>query len=57
MNDLKTFNVRVPREIWIFLKRKAMDSDMSMNAIILACLDKYKRKCEKKQKESDTNEE
>lgn len=42
--DIKAFNIRMTKEMWIFLKKKAVDSEMSMNSIIIYCLDKYRKK-------------
>ena len=47
MDDMKAFQVRLPREIWVFLKKKAAEGDISMANIIIDCLTKYKKKCEK----------
>lgn len=48
MENLKTFNIRMPKETWVFLKQKAIEQESSMAGIILKCVEKYKRKCEKK---------
>ena len=48
MEQLKTLNMRFPRELWAFGKKKAIDRDSSFNQLIVDHLTKYKRKCEKK---------
>ncbi len=54
MKNTKPFQVRLPRDIWVFLKKKSVDRELSMNNMILECLTKYKNKCEKKLTDSDT---
>ena len=46
--DVKAFNVRIPRDVWAFVKKKAVDRETSFNLIIVELLTKYKKKCEKK---------
>lgn len=45
---IKTFSLRLPKEIWTFLKKQTIEQEKSMNHIILDCLEKYKKKLEKK---------
>lgn len=47
MKDIKSFNIKLPKEVWVFLKKKSAEDDMSMNAIIIKELVKLKQKCEK----------
>jgi hypothetical protein len=47
MKDMKTFNVKIPKELWVFLKRKAADEERSMADIILKSVEKMKRKYDK----------
>ena len=42
--DYKSFQVKLPRETWLFLKYTALEQDKSMMAIIVQCLEKYKKK-------------
>lgn len=53
MKDVKSFNVRLPRDIWAFLKKESCEKETSMTNIIADCLDKYKQKCEKKLTSND----
>jgi hypothetical protein len=46
--EVKSFQVRLPRETWEFLKKNSVDTDKSMMGIILGCVEKYKKRCEKK---------
>lgn len=52
--DVKIFSVRMPKEIWVFLKTASINSDMTMNDIIVDCMNKYKNKVEKKLTRKDT---
>lgn len=54
-NDIKTFNMRMPKETWLFLKRQAAAQEVSMTEIILRCVDKYKKKFDSKLTDDDTN--
>lgn len=53
--NLKTFNMRIPRDIWVFLKKTAIDQDESMTDIIVRCVEKYKRKIDNKLTKQDLN--
>lgn len=46
--DNKHFNIRVPKSLWMFLKNDAATNESSMTDIIVACLEKYKKKIENK---------
>lgn len=46
--DIKTFNVRLPKELWLFLKQEAMNQEVSMADIIVRCISKYKKKFDNK---------
>jgi predicted DNA-binding protein len=54
-SEIKSFNVRLPREIWIFLKRVSAEQERSMADVVAECVDKYKRKLENKLTDHDTN--
>lgn len=47
MEDLKTFNIRVPTELWAFLKKRSVDKQVPMNSILVSLLKKYKNSLEK----------
>ena len=53
--DLKTFNMRIHRDLWMFLKTEAAATETSMTDIISTCVEKLKRKKEKKLTQQDTN--
>lgn len=42
MKELKAFNVRIPKELWSFLKKDALDKEISLNVLINLCLKKYR---------------
>lgn len=48
MNQIKAFQIRIPKESWAFLKKKGVDRELSMNEIIVELIETYKNKCEKK---------
>lgn len=48
IQNIKTFNIRIPREIWLFLKKQSIETESSMNMLIVECLKKQmKKKAEK----------
>ena len=53
-NDIRTFNMRVPKEIWLFLKKTSAAQEISMTEIIIRCITKYKKKLDNKLTDSDT---
>jgi predicted HicB family RNase H-like nuclease len=54
--ELKYFNMRLPKEVWMFLKKSAAAQELSMTDIIVTSLDMYKKKMEKKNKPVVTEE-
>jgi hypothetical protein len=49
VENIKAFNVRLPKELWAFLKKKSIEQEKPMNVIIMSCLSKFKEKCDKKE--------
>lgn len=47
MEDIKMFSIRMPRKLWIYLKREAALREMSMMQIIVECLEHYKERRKK----------
>lgn len=45
---IKLFNVRLPYNIWHFLKLDSIDKEISMNQIIINTLQKYMEKSGKR---------
>lgn len=54
MKGIKAFQIRLPKEIWAFLKKKSVDRELSMNQMIIECLTKYKNKSENKLTSNDS---
>jgi hypothetical protein len=44
--EYHNYNMRMPHEIWMFLKKTAAEQRVSMSEIILRCVEKYKKKVE-----------
>lgn len=42
--NMKTFNMRITKEMWTFLKHESVNQGCSMTEIVNNCLDKYKKK-------------
>lgn len=56
MNEpLKTFNVRIPKSLWAYVKKLSVDRDQSMNSLLINLLEKYKKNNENKLTRSDAN--
>ena len=34
MNNIKAVCIRLPKELWLYLKKKSMDKEMSVNKIM-----------------------
>jgi len=54
MSDTKPVQIRIPKELWTFAKKKGIDREMSFNQVIIELIRKYKEKCEKRLKNDDT---
>ena len=52
--DVKTFTMRLPKNVWMFLKRAAVDQEIPMTEIIVRCVEKYKKKFDDKLTKTDT---
>lgn len=48
--ETKTFNMKMPKELWMFLKRTAADKEVSMTEIVNTCVEKYKKRLDSKTK-------
>jgi len=53
VSDLKTFTMRLPKELWMFLKRSAAAQELSMTDIIVTSVESYRKKIENKNKNKD----
>jgi len=46
-DGLKQFTMRMPKNVWLFLKLECAQRGISMGTLILFCVDKHKKKLEK----------
>lgn len=46
--DLKAFHIRMPKDIWLYLKHYSADKGLSMTDVIIDCIQKQKKKVESK---------
>jgi hypothetical protein len=44
---MKIICVRLPKETWLFLKKASMNQEVSMNKVLLDCVELMKNKKEK----------
>lgn len=47
--EMKTFNMKMPKDMWMFLKHTAASQEISMSEIITTCVEKYKKRIESKE--------
>jgi hypothetical protein len=52
--ELKAFSVRMPKDMWIFLRTESLRLEVSMIEIILKCVDKHRKIIEKRLTPKDT---
>lgn len=48
MQPIKSFQVRLPKDIWVFLKKTSAEQERSMNEIIQECVKKYVKRIDSK---------
>lgn len=53
--DIRSFNMRMPTDTWMFLKQQAALQQVSMTDIILRCIAKYQKKFDNKLTLDDTD--
>jgi hypothetical protein len=46
--DMKLFSIRLPKDVWIFLKKTSADQGIPMSEIVIRLLEKYRKKIENK---------
>lgn len=54
MSGIKVMTLRMPKELWAFLKDKSKDREMSISTIINERLNNYKKSCENRLTNKDT---
>jgi len=47
VESVKAFNVRLPKSLWLFLKKKSVEQEKSMIEILIKLIEQYKKRCEK----------
>jgi hypothetical protein len=52
--EKKALNLRMKKEVWVFLKKLSLKKEKTMNAIIVDTLEKMKNKHEKRLTKGDT---
>ncbi len=50
----KPLTLRLEKDVWVFLKKKSVDREMSLSALITEQLLKYKKHCERTLTSQDT---
>lgn len=53
MDKQKTFNIRLPVNLWRFLKQFAIEHETTMNAVIVDKIERMKKTQEKKLTDGD----
>jgi predicted DNA-binding protein len=46
--SIKTFNIRVPKDLWVFMKHLSAQKEKPMNVILVEMIEKAKNKADKK---------
>jgi len=54
MIESKPLTLRLDKDLWVFFKKKAIDREMSLCALITEQLMKYKKSCERSLTPIDT---
>ncbi len=56
-NGFHTFNMRIDKELLVFLKQTAIKQDCSMTSLVCRLVNDYRKKIEKKHLSTENNEE
>lgn len=54
-SEYKTFNMRMDRDLYIFIKKHAADNDIPMAEIMISCAEKYRKRIEARLTPKDIN--
>lgn len=54
MEEIKPLTLRLPISTWRYLKKRAIDQEITLTELIVNRLNKYKNECEKKLTKRDT---
>jgi len=52
-----TFNMRIDKDLLVFLKQNAIKHECSMTSLVTKCLSDYKKKTERKEANNDNNDQ
>lgn len=52
--QLKPFHIRMPKELWLFLKSRSAEQEEPMGSIVIRCIEKYKKKFDDRLTDTDT---
>ncbi len=55
MKDYKNINLKISRDMWLFLKKASALQERSMTTIIAECINKYKNKLSNRLTDSEDN--
>ena len=44
----KSFNIRLPKDLWVFLKKLSADQETSMNEIVITLIKRHRKNVEKR---------
>jgi hypothetical protein len=47
-SEHKAFNLRLPKDLWVFLRNESTSKEVSMNSIIIESIYKLKKRMDKK---------
>ena len=50
----KAFLMRLPRDLWLFLKTTSAEQERSMQDILITCLEKYKKRLQNRLTDDNT---
>ena len=51
-----TFNMRIDKDLLVFLKQNAIKHECSMTSLVTKCLSEYKKRVEKKEASIENND-
>ena len=55
-NGINTFNMRIDKDLLVFLKQNAIKQECSMTSLVTKCLSDYKKKVERKEEKNENND-
>ncbi len=55
VSEVKNFNMRLSKDLWVFLKNESTAKETSMTDIITSCIEKHRKKIENKLTLKDTS--